>query len=41
VQRCGLNASGSQQQPVAGSCKDSDERLDSIKHREFDYLNDH
>jgi hypothetical protein len=39
VERCGLDSSGSGQGPMAGSCKQGNEHLGSMKVREFlDYL---
>jgi hypothetical protein len=35
VRKCGLDASGSGEEPVVGSCEHSIEHLDSIKGREF------
>jgi len=35
VERCGMNAFGSGQGPVAGSCEHGNESSDSIKGREF------
>jgi hypothetical protein len=35
VRRCGLDASASEQGPVAGSCGHSNELLGSIKGKEF------
>jgi hypothetical protein len=35
VERCGLDASGSGQGPVAGSCEHSNEQFGSIKVGEF------
>jgi hypothetical protein len=35
VRRCGLDASGSAQGPVAGCCEHRNEPSDSIKGREF------
>jgi hypothetical protein len=35
VGECGLDASGSRQRPVAGSCEQGNEPSDSIKSGEF------
>jgi len=41
MRRCGLDATGSGQGPMADSCEHSNEPLGSIKGREFlDYLSD-
>jgi hypothetical protein len=41
VGRCGLDASGSRQKPVAGSCEHGNESSGSVKGGEFlDYLSD-
>jgi hypothetical protein len=41
VGRCGLDSSGSEQRPLAGSCEHGNEPSGSIKDREFlDLLND-
>jgi len=41
VGRCGLDASGSGQGPVVGSCEHVNEPLGSIKCTEFDLLSDY
>jgi hypothetical protein len=35
VGKCGLNLSASREGPVAGACECNDERLGSVKGREF------